>query len=341
VIKQKVSILFVSSVLLFQQCSSPTNPLPEKPPKDPRTYEWTIDTLKISFQTNLRRIWGSAPNDVYIGGHNIDAYKPGNLWHFDGDSLVPVELPAAVYSVNGIYGFSSSNVWVVGETATSVSLILNYDGTKWKDYSSNEGKALLCIWGSTPKNIWACGRNTLFHFNGSSWSTFHLFNPVQGIQFTSLAGLSANDVYMPGYRNDVVPPVDTTFYYLYHFDGSQWSVMDSSYVTPYDDVWNFGFIVKAIGSSMYSAGYRMFKKEEGSWVIINDDPLIFSLGGSSSENIFAAGLLGAVYQYNGTDWKKLTIKEGFRENIFDVWTDGTEAFMIASDGYQSFFIHGK
>lgn len=324
--------------LLFQYCSHPTEPNINK---DPSTYQWTIDTLKISFQTNLRRIWGSAPNDVYIGGHNIDAYKPGNLWHFDGDSLLPIELTASVYSVNGIYGFSSSNVWVVGETAAGASLILNYNGTKWKDYSTNDGKALKCIWGASSKNIWAAGINTLFHFDGAKWEMFDFFIPPQGVQILSISGLSSDEVYMVGGRNDVMPPIDTMFYYLYNFKGSQWSIVDSTYITSYGSVWNFGVIVKAIGGSMYSASDRMFKKEGDNWVIINDDPLIFSLGGSSSENIFTAGIYGTAYHYNGTDWKKLIIKEGFQESIFDVWTDGTEAFMIASDGYRSFFIHGK
>ncbi len=338
---KKVLLLSVVLLVLLQQCSSPTNPPPEKPLKDPRTYEWTIDTLKISFQTSLGRIWGSAPNDVYIGGHNIDAYKPGNLWHFDGDSLFPVELPIDVYSIDGIYGFSSTNVWVVGERAAGGSLILNYNGMVWKNYSINEGKALLCTWGSSSKNIWAAGRNTLFYYNGSTWNKFPIFIPTQGIQFISIAGLGANNVYMSGYRNDAVPPIDTAFYYLYNFNGSQWSVVDSSYSTPYEVVINFGVIVKAIGGSMYSAGRKIFKKESNDWVIINDDPLIVSLGGSSSKNLFAAGLSGIVYHYNGSDWKKILIEEGFQESIIDIWTDGTEAFMIASDGYRSFFIHGK
>jgi hypothetical protein len=316
-----------------------TEPPPVKPVKDPRTYTWTLDTLKVSFQTDLRRIWGSAPNDVYIAGHN--AGRPGSLWHFDGNSWSSVELPVITYDVNGIYGFSSSDVWAVGETATEVSLILHYDGTKWKDYSTSNGKALRCIWGASPTDIWAAGTNTLFHFDGTNWKKYSFFIPPQGVHIINMSGLSSSEVYMVGGRNDVVDPIDTMFYYMYHFNGSQWSVVDSSYYTSYDYVWNFGFIVKTIGGSMYSAGYKMFKKNEDSWVIINDDPSIISLGGSSTENIFAAGLYGTAYQYNGEDWEKLTIKEGFQENIFDVWTDGTEAFMIASDGSSSFVIHGK
>lgn len=335
----KVLLLLYLSILAQFSCDTTELP-PVIPPKDPRTYTWTIDTLiNNSFQTSLRRIWGSAPNDVYIGGHNADT--PGCLWHFDGLSWRPVELPVTTFDVNGIYGFSSNDVWVVGETATDFSLILHFNGTTWQNYSNSTGKALRCIWGSSSNNIWAGGTNTLLHFDGSTWNKFPFFIPPQGVQILSMSGLNSNDIYMVGGRNDVVQPIDTSFYYLYHFSGSRWAIIDSSYYTPNSYSWNFGIILKNIGSEYYSAGGKLFKIEGSGWKIINDDQLVFSLGGSSSKNIFGAGINATVYHFNGSDWQKITIKEGFQEIILDVWTDGTEAFMIASDGRKSYVIYGK
>ncbi|HCY76607.1 MAG TPA: hypothetical protein DHV28_11870 [Ignavibacteriales bacterium] len=332
--------LLLSLPFLTQLSCNTTEPPLVIPPKDPRTYTWTIDTLiNNSFQTAMRRIWGCAPNDVYIGGHNADT--PGCLWHYNGESWEPVNLPVITFDVNGIYGFSSNDVWVVGETATDFSLILHFNGTNWQNYSNSTGKALRCIWGSSPSNIWAAGTNTLFHFNGSSWNNSSFFIPSQGVHILSMSGLNSNDIYMVGGRNDVVQPLDTSFYYLYQFDGSQWTVVDSSYITNNDNVRNFGVQLKTIGGELYSASDRLFKKEGNKWEIINDDPLIFSLGGSSSNNIFGAGINATVYHFNGSDWKEITIKEGFQEPIYDIWTDGTEAFMVAMDGIRTFVIHGK
>lgn len=102
--KNKILTLIALTLFLFQQYScDTTEPPPIKSVKDPRTYTWTIDTLiNNSFQTAMRRIRGSAPNDVYIGGHN--AGFPGALWHFDGDRWMPVDLPVTTHDVNGIYG---------------------------------------------------------------------------------------------------------------------------------------------------------------------------------------------------------------------------------------------
>lgn len=339
----KKNILFVLSlgflIIVLNYCDT-TEPPPVIPPKDPRTYTWTIDTLiNNSFQTAMRRVWGSEPNDVYIGGHNADT--PGCLWHFDGSSWETINLPVTTFDVNGIYGFSSNDVWVVGETATDFSLILHFNGTGWQNYSNSTGKALRCIWGSSPSNIWAGGTNTLFHYDGSSWTNFPFFIPQQGVQILSMSGLNSNDIYMVGGRNDVVQPIDTSFYYLYNFNGSQWNIIDSSYVTNTEYVWHFGVILKVMGGELYSAGDRLFKKNDDVWDIINDDPLLFSLGGSSPNNIFGAGINATVYHFNGSDWKKITIKGEFQEIITDIWTDGTEAFMVATDGVKTFVIHGK
>lgn len=326
--------LTVNLLLSFSSCDT-TEPPPIKPPKDPRTYTWTIDTLNSSYLPCVTRIWGNSAIDVYAGGFSSDLR--GVLWHYNGDSWESVNLPVTTFEVNGIYGFSSNDVWVVGETATDVSLILHYNGSGWQNYSNSTGKALRCIWGSTPSNIWAGGTNTLFHYDGSSWTKFPFFIPSHGVQLGSISGLSASDIYMIGYRNDVVQPLDTSFYYLYHFNGSQWNVIDSSYLTNTEYVWHFGVRLQTIGGDLYSASNRLFKKEGSGWKIINDDPLVFSLGGSSSDNVFCATTNGTAYHFNGSDWKKITIKEGFEEAIYDIWTDGTEVFMVA----WGYIIHGQ
>ncbi len=345
----KIFSFILLSFYLFSltQCNSPTGPPPVKPIKDPRTYTWTIDTIKTSFQTDLGRIWGSSPNDVYIGGHDADV--PSNsLWHFDGNKWSVVKLPVILpYDINGIYGFSTTDVWAVGAKwyydtfFKDSSLICHYDGYSWKEYGVTNGKILQSLWASSSTDAWAGGWNTLFHFDGISWKHFPFFIPRQGVQLLSISGLSSNDVYMIGGRNDVVQPIDTSFYYLYHFDGSSWSVIDSSYTTPSEEARKFGVRLRTIDNALYSATYGLYKKESHNWALVNDDPNIFIAGGNNLNNIFAVGNLGIVYHFNSIDWKRIMIMENFQEPIYDVWTDGTEAFMVATDGSSTFVIHGK
>ncbi len=177
----------------------------------------------------------------------------------------------------------------------------------------------------------------LLHFDGLNWSKFPFFIPPQGVHIQDISGESSNNIYITGYKDSAQP-----FEYLYHFNGSKWSIIDSSYISDYDFVWKFGVNLKTIGGSLYSYYYKLYKKEENNWVKINDN-LINTLGGSASDNLLAAGVddNGTVNHYNGSDWKKLIIKEGFYQRMIDIWTDETETFMVANDVSQTFVIHGK
>ena len=70
-------------MLIGFACSFGTDP--DDPPKNPRDYVWTVDTLAYpgSIQTHMRSIWGSSVSDVYVAGFN--ASGGGNMYHYDGE----------------------------------------------------------------------------------------------------------------------------------------------------------------------------------------------------------------------------------------------------------------
>ena len=338
--------LALFSLIVLSCKKSPTEP---EIIKDPRTYSWTIDTLKSpeTIQTMLWRLWGSSPSDVYAVGH--DATSQGDMWHFDGETWSIVNVSFRGQELHGIWGFSRNDIWAVGGSILSnpeslpnigVSRIVHYDGNRWKE-SIVDGGLLLAVWGSSPNDIWAGGLNTLLHYNGSDWEKVNIHMPPQGIGTVSLVGINAKDVYMVGRLNDVVQPIDSEYYYLYHFDGSKWSIADSSITTPAINQIKFGAILKVIGGELYSASYYLYRKEGNNWIMLNNFPGIYTAGGTSSSNIFAAGYQGNIFHYNGADWKNITVKEGFNEEIFDILSIGGEVFMVGHDGSQSYILHGK
>ncbi len=101
-------------LLLFFASSCRKNPIVAPPPKDPRTYTWTIDTLAYpgSLQTDMYDIWGSSPVDVYaVGDGGINA---GNMWHFDGTVWSSINLPFGSFVLSKIFGFAPNNIYAVG-----------------------------------------------------------------------------------------------------------------------------------------------------------------------------------------------------------------------------------
>ena len=68
--------------------------------------------------------------------------------------------------------------------------------------------SLESIWGSSPADIWACGNEDLFHYDGTKWIRYTDFS---GWSRTKLFGFSANDIWL-----------GSTVGKLWHFDGTQW-----------------------------------------------------------------------------------------------------------------------
>lgn len=63
--------------------------------------------------------------------------------------------------------------------------------------------------------------------------------------------------------------------------------------------------------------------------------------GTAADNLFVVGIHGRVYHYNGTDWDQLIDLAFYGLSWFDVWTDGTETFIVGNDGSVSDVAHGK
>lgn len=316
-------------------------------PKDPRTYSWKIDSLN---NTILDKIWASSPHDVYVAGKSKNYESLACMWHFNGLLWKPIELPEAesdgVYSnVVSIYGFSSVNLWAITYVVTDFKNnfkcdILHFDGNIWKNSLTVNGISLKCIWGNSPSDIWAGGDTLLLHFDGSNWSQFSFLIPPQNASINSICGLSSNDIYLTGHKPDSNTPIS----YLYHFNGSQWSLIDSSYGFTGNE--KFGWALKTIGGTLYSYHNYLYERMGNIWTKIYSNP-IAAMGGNSSNNLFVETMYdnGTINHYNGIDWEKLSINEGFYGRMEDIWVNETEVFMVATgivdNHWTTFVVQGK
>ena len=168
-------MLCLSLLTLTCRKSSPVEPA-EPPPKDPRTYTWTVDTLSHpgSYQTEMLDIWGSSSTDVYTVGHNDQ--NSGLIWHFNGSGWSDIKLSTSQggsipgrIDLRAIQGFSSNDIWAVGmrihqvsfsppEKFLDSSLILHFDGVNWNEVRLPFSADMLwCIWGQSSSDLWMGG----------------------------------------------------------------------------------------------------------------------------------------------------------------------------------------
>ncbi len=349
--------LFVSVAVLTLQFSC-KDKIVDPPVKNPREYTWTVDTIAYpgSYQTAMRSIYATAPNNVYVVGHN-DQPGPGTMFRYDGKSWKTTKFHQAeggqivgALSLSSIYGFGQNNIWAVGHTSSYnpnpppnflfSSKIIQFDGVKWKEHSVSDGGMLQTVWGSSPNDLWAGGGSTLFHYDGLKW-TKQQMDPRDG--FYHIHGLSSNEIYLLGIRTlDPLNPWQQ-YHVLLRYNGFSWSVIDSVSVMSY----TYPFGVARLGSmsgTMYSLADGVYSLRGGVWKqeLTTNSPLQ-CLYAYSSTNAFVVGQNSLIYHYDGQTWQQLM-------NIVDdgwwftgVWNSEKEAFIVGHDagGYKTIVLHGK
>ncbi|TAK66758.1 MAG: hypothetical protein EPO24_01220, partial [Bacteroidetes bacterium] len=250
-----------------------------------RDYIWTVDTLAYpgSFQTLMRDMWASSPKDVYVVGHN-DQGGHGGMYHYDGKKWSPVNIlardgggvPNAPITLSGVYGFAPNNVWAVGEhiyqnpnpppNFLDSSLIIHFDGTLWREMLIQKGRQLGPLWGISKNDIWFGGAwGTLYHFDGIRCTKIP-FDTLT--HFSFMTGFSSSNIYATCSRKINFDSVeDSLLYLLYHYDGTNWTAIDSFMITPYNYTRKFGLSLWASPQgNLYSATYGVYRfLGNGSW----------------------------------------------------------------------------
>lgn len=327
--------------------------------KNPRNFVWTIDTLSYpgSSQTLMSCIWGSSPNDVYVGGHNERGY--GKMYHFDGQKWRPVDLALGAIEIDDLFGFGSGNVWGVGDLTFAnpnpppnildSSLAIRYDGKAWQGLNFVRQRQLVSIWGSAPNDIWMGGINgTLFHFDGTSVTkdSVPFFIPKDADPFYcfySISGGPNSDAYILLYAPYQGRGGER--YYTFHHQSSGWELIDSTFSSYRRKIW------MSPSGSLFAIGGGVFKKAPAGWQNLQMAGLTsLGISGVSDSDIFvvgmsaAGGTLGEVYHYNGTDWYQFKNLELQNVEFMGVWTDGSEVFVVGwslSSTQTTIILHGK
>lgn len=351
---RRLFIVWALFTILISGCKH--NPVVPPPTKDMRALKWTVDTLTDpgSIQLWMGRMWASSVEDIYIVGYNADPFGP-TMFHFDGKAWSaggfqsskggsvdgPVEL-------DDVYGFGPHDVWAVGSRLygnpnsngpiLDSSFIVHYDGLVWKEYKVFGGRELAAIWGSSPNDIWACGINTVLHYNGSAWTKGTVYLPGESIWLGSVCGSSSNDLFMTGFRYDVSGGMGIENYFLYRHLDNNWVLTDSC--TTGNE--RFGYSLGTVVGTIYSLNRGVWRWEGTTWqqLFANDWKLI-GIAGVSEDNLFVCGDGSGLFQYNGVDWYQIPGMASAGIFWEEIWTDGSTVVVLGSDGYKSYVARGE
>jgi hypothetical protein len=108
--------------------------------------------------------------------------------------------------------------------------------------------------------------------------------------------------------------------------------------------WGYGRIWASPWGKIYSVGGGVFRLDADSWTLIRDSPSVLrSMFGVESQSVFVVGDFGNLLHFNGADWYQFPQFIRTDLVLFDVWTDGTEVFVVGTeaDGTKTYILHGK
>ncbi len=159
-------------------------------------------------------VWGSAPDDVWIGGGGLASTNRLLLLHYDGRAFADVsrDLSGTIW---WIHGKSAADIWAVGEKG----LALHWNGSMWTSSSTGTDANLFGVWVAASNDVWAVGgspstagpNDVLLHYDGVAWAP--VAPPRQlGATYFKIWGLSPTDLH-------VVASAGLAL----HYDGSSWS----------------------------------------------------------------------------------------------------------------------
>jgi len=190
----------------------------------------------------LSGVWGSGPSDVYMVGGDATTAE---IWHYDGSAWTedttapPTDLlvwvfgfgPDDVWAVGeqgavlhktaagweqldpdtdqplwGVWGTSSSDLWIVGGDANGTApTLLHYDGADFTPFTldpaqnDREAVALFKVWGIDGRTFAVGQKGLIIEFDGTDWVQMSA-GPEANDDFVSLWGTSANNIVAVGGR---------------------------------------------------------------------------------------------------------------------------------------------
>lgn len=177
----------------------------------------------------MRAVFEAENGEVWAAGDSAPV-------HFDGQAWSLATTAPLTETINAMHGTAHDDIWAVGRSA-----IYHYDGKAWSRQTAPiiGTDTLTSVHAITREDAWFGGANGKFyHYDGKTVTSF---KGAPGYWITSMAAISSNDVF-------ATETTQVPHGYISHFDGTQWTAMDTGcahplhqvYVQDEDTVWAAG-----------------------------------------------------------------------------------------------------
>jgi hypothetical protein len=299
-------------------------------------------------------IWANTPSDIYAAGQN------STVAHYNGSAWSLLTSPG-LGNLQGIYGFPTDSVWVVGAAGGRAL----WNGTAWTTFSAPAfSGSLNAVWGSSSTDVYAVGDSgKIMHFTGGAWTVEAppaLFtSSLKGVWGTSdgttvfavaaggailrrVAGIWLSAPSPATQDLLAIWGTGTTFYTvgvsgsIYTTTGLGWSTMTTPVVN------TLRSIRGTSTTDIYADGDNgtVIHYNGTTWSIV-PTPFVQTLfgisDGGAGGTTWAVGLNGTLFSYNGTSWSLdpasgMSIYSIYASGPSDIWAAGQTGVVLHYNG---------
>jgi hypothetical protein len=274
-------------------------------------------------------VFALSNDDVWAVGEIYSDSGEYNAVHWDGNDWqlfnIEVEYLGHLVSppMNGIYGFSSNDVW------STTGSPWHWDGSSWMFFHlwdmgilAQEDGGVPHIWGTSSSNIYFAGsKGSLVHYDGSNW-----------LKLDSGTDLNLTDII--GFTDDnyciIASSLDQQKYELLIYQNKQLirKIQDSQFIK--------GSLWGSNPDDLYVVGEGLFHFNGDSlkrldWPSGTPSYFMSAIRGSAANNLFVVGSFCTVLHFNGSTWHyypQLVLSEA----CFGVSLTQNEVFIVGTGG---------
>ncbi len=141
---------------------------------------------------DMTTIWGTASDNVYGVGANVDNGFAATIYHWDGSEWTLIDLGKNA-NMAGIWGTGPNDIFAATQKNGD---IFHFDGTSWTEMVSPYTPLMTSISGVASNNVFAVGTTgVMFHYDGISWQPYDSgfaanFNKL--VMFSETAGAAVS-----------------------------------------------------------------------------------------------------------------------------------------------------
>ena len=179
------------------------------------------------------------------------------------------------------------------------------------------------VWGASPNDVWVAGEGgALMHWDGSAWA-----EASSGTQsaLRAVSGTSSKDVWAAGLDG-----------VLLHFDGTSWSATQKT-GAPWSPATGANerpiYSLFATPNKLWTGGSGVRSFDGTSWTEPHHGTHLptMAVWGPDAQNLWAVGLQGTVYRWEGHHWARAGGDMG--PNFFGVWgSAANDIWIVGSAG---------